>query len=325
MVDKSVKSAFSVMELIIVLSIILVIVIIMFFVSGKFKVKKTNLNSNSKYIFACYFECDNDNKNCRLKQTIYENNSKKEDKDVTMAGSCYFNHAENAKALLIATGAGSKTSSAQVLTDYTVLPYETITPGLFSDKFEEGITKISSKNVLSGIQNDNGLQYDNIISCELINAPNECPNLKSNAHKFNPKGCELAKDDMENSVVKILGCEPDGVNLSDNTIKLSEIKRKEGFLDRLDKNDLEKIGKSQLNNTYVYNFKDDNNNHNFEFNFKFKDSNYDTRVKYHALNISQMSEILSNVNILRQNDLVSKIIKLYPGAPSKNGAVVIMW
>ena len=326
MVNKSAKSAFSIMELIIALLIISVIVVTMFFISGKFKTNKTSLNENSKYIFACYFDCDKGNKNCRLKQTIFENNLKKEDKDVTMSGSCYFNHAENIKAFLIAAGAGSKINSGQVLTDYSLLSYETITPGVVSENFEEGITKISSKNVLPGIQNENGLQYDNIISCELVNAPKECPNLKTDAVKFNPTGCELARNDEEKAVVKILGCEPDGVNLSDNTIKLSDIKRKEGFLDRLDKNDLEKIGKSQLNNIYVYEFSDNKNKkHHFEFNFKLKDSNYDTRVKYHALNISQMSEILSNVSVLRQNDLIKKIIKLNPGAPSKNGAVVIIW
>ena len=332
------KFAFSILEFIASLLVVAFIVAIVSYglhkINPLLRINKQGLSG----AFACYYDdCDDNNENCELRQILYENNNIKEDKDVTSIGHCNFTYGKRLnRVFVIATGAGSEKNSGQVKTDFAPHEFEQIIPGRANGNYEDGKTILSGLVVLPGQTSDNGLQYENIESCEIISSPDRCPHVLASDSKMRqsaeynekdvPVGCELLQNDDGSTYVKINGCNFGEGDIDYNTILLSDLKRVKGFLDRLDKNSLSDIGKSQKKNIYSYTYNNlPTENNTFKFNFRMKDSTYDSRVNLSIKNGSHMEDILSNMSSLKQNRVINQVLQFKPGAPKKNGAVVIIW
>ena len=82
----------------------------------------------------------------------------------------------------------------------------------------------------------------------------------------------------------------------------------EGYASPIMLNSLSKVSRNEYNYGSL------------KFNFDFKDSSL-----HNGNSTSHMSEILSNMYALRQNDCINKVIEANPGAPNKNGGIVILW
>ena len=96
------KFAFTIAEMVSTIIITVILVYVLTIVAKKLLPYIEIYNGNLKGTFACYYdECDKNNKNCKLKQTIHDGKTIKDDKDVTEQGYCIFEPVKQKKYMYI--------------------------------------------------------------------------------------------------------------------------------------------------------------------------------------------------------------------------------
>lgn len=340
------KHAFSIPEVIVSILVIIIFTVITLPWIMKHKVEMSLDSSVINGTYACYYSCTSD-EDCTLVESVYDGKVEKYKKILADGESCSYKPSlRTNKIYIIAVGPGSAKHAGQLVTTLNTPSSFDIKAGKFSfisDKnddaaFNNASTRVGDAIIAFGGQlYDNGLQIQNLdehSSCRLVSAPNSCSESCGEvgfvSKSAKPNGCFIEKDiKSENYLVKIEGCQcgssqkDDSSYLDKNSFKLTSLIRSANYTDRLDKTKIDNLRQAKINNTY---YAKDLSGKEYIFEFMFKDSNYDIRNNSSShKDSSHMSEILENMLPKRKNLLIKDIIDSKPGAPRKNGAVVILW
>ena len=315
------KKAFTLVEAVMSMIIIMIVTTTLVPVLTKVnpKVESTTLRGQ----YACWTE------NGQLKeQYMDERTARRPAQAVT---NCKF-HLDQRPAMyyIIASGAGSNNVQGQTVTKYA--------SGIASD-LDISLGRIGGDPITLIKSSDTGLEEVramggeyfnsqiiplNIIpkSCRLLTAGQPCSNISGQYQE----SCEIVEVLGDNNAtsgykdyrIRINGCDAQdeyGYVSRDNLIEFNDLTYSSSQL-FVGNNATEALINSiaNANNNYFY-------YGNVKLNFKFNDSSYYSNGQ----NISKMSEIIDMISVQRKSDLTKLLSDLKPGAPNKNGAVLILW
>ena len=315
---KNHKKAFTLIEVVMSMIILMIVTATMVPVLTKTKPKIQSITLRGQY--ACWMEGG------QLKEQYMDERTAR--RPAQNVSKCKL-HLDQRPAMyyIIASGAGTNNVQGQTITKYTSgiasdldITLGTITNGGSTtiSSTDSGVEELRAKG---GENYTNGIIPSNVKSCKLLSANQPCPNISNKTQD----GCEVVELINDNNLngnkeyrIRINGCDAQdeyGYVSRDNLIEFSDLTYSASSLflkDDATETQIKSIAKA--NNNYF-------RNGNIILNLEFADSSYYSNKQ----DKSKMSQIIDMISIQRKSDLTKLISSLKPGAPNKNGDVLILW
>ena len=318
MVKNNKPKAFSLVEMLVSMMIIMVVVAGFIPTLTKSKPKLDITTKRGQY--GCWYEGSN-----IYEQYFDERTQRSGKKNVTSTGCKLKLDESPAHFYIIATGAGCNGVAGQAVTLYTPGLAETldIKLGKYNTSDENCTTTISSNSMSNLVVANGGFKFSNNYlnpynfsntnPCKLKSAGNLCKG-SSTARQ---QSCTVSEINGINSnnrfIVRINGCESFdeyGNPNEDNIIKLNQLVYSAGTN--------KEITSSTSTNSRYYHPVGDNT---YKMNF----TNADPLFGREFTKKSKMVQLIDNIPSTRRSSLFDTLKDITPGAPNKDGAVIIMW
>ena len=346
--NKFKKYAFSLAEAIMSMILISIVSICLVPVLSKMRPGAGANPNTAMGAFICYYNTDG-----TLKRAYYDGRTEVTTYQDVDGDTCIFKENKRAGRLYyVAAGAGSNNVAGQVITGFAPEADGdlVIRPGKEGNSVEKGATTIENKGLAGdsiiaypGFDNyaTSGIMPNNIKRCKLVSGACPVPTISSNPASTEisecmeenriPDGCEVIQyKDEENRIefpaFQISGC---GCTNELNRQHTEEYTMSDGTkiqkpLDIIPVMDIKKEGVRIITMSSEYKFLKvlHYTAGGFVFNVDLEDSSYDNELP----DKSHMADILTNMNALRHNKTIDKLIyEIKPGKKGNKGAVVLLW
>ena len=261
---------------------------------------------------------------------------------------------------IIATGAGGQTLPAQVSTRYThaisneldielgrFSPAANITTNAKNDKTTTVYYGSSAEVVAYGTQqsaSNIGVIGSNVKSCKLLSAPNcakSCSveehfnynldgSIASTSYKVLFNGCRYVDENGSGHTAQVNLSSNISFNGISSSVNLNNITPNSTIVNTLASNN------NNMDYRVITRFNSSGGQGLFRFNLEFHDSSFmqpeqilgfrrNTNNRNIPTITSKMANILNAISVRRRSILIDRIINQNPGAPERNGAVLILW